>query len=194
MSHLVPKVKFKDFVRKSNKIIIAIIFAIISMILSYASIYEESTTDIREFLISTENFYEKNIIDFRDVPISVTYTQIIVNATFESGSGVIQVEIKDINGSVHKKVFEYISNKKFTLLSLEKGTSELSSVKVIINAYEPTKGKITLSMRGVAQPYYYLSIIAIPIVILAIVLFGIGMYESFSKIREEQKIHKMRWK
>jgi len=188
---LVPKVRFREFARKSNKLILAITFAIISMILSFASIYEGPTMDIREYPVLTDNFYENYVVDLENVPISVVYSQLIVNSTFEEGNGILQLKIEDVNGSIYKRTFEYSPNKNLTLLNLEDGISQISKIKVIINAYTPTKGKIVVTMKGTLQQYYYLSIIAIPIVILS---FGIGMYESFAKIKEERNRRRLRWK
>ncbi len=196
MFQLIPKVRFREFTRKSNKLILAITLAVISMALSFASLYEMPTTNIMEYSVSTDNFYEKYVVDFHNVPVYVVYSQLVINSTFEKGNGILQLKIEDINGTIYKREFEYSPNKDITLFSLEGGDSisQISRIRVIINAYTYTKGEIFVMMCGTAQPYYYLSIIAIPLVILSIILFGVGMYESFVKIKEERERKRFYWK
>ncbi|HHC19317.1 MAG TPA: hypothetical protein ENK81_02810 [Euryarchaeota archaeon] len=171
----------------NRKLMFALLFGILSMTLSYASLYTE---DLR---INEERTFDISNFGTVSLPIKTSITAVYSRAhlyvNISKGCGTLVVYIITSGGEHAILDVNYNGSQDYyrNLMRYTDLLSEADEIRLIVNAINHTEGSLRLTIEGVEQPYYFLSLIAIPLVLVAIVMFFMGMYDAFVAIKESQK-------
>jgi len=175
-------------IKGNRKLMLAILLGLLSMTLSYASLYS------RDIDISRNEWFNIGKFGEITIPIRSSITSVYLKAeayvNVSNGSGILAMYFITKDGGEYSLLkTDYSKEDKFYVNLTEYADilNDAKEIKLIINAKSPTEGYFRVIMKGLEQPYYFLSIIAIPIILASIVLFFMGMYDAFVAIKESRR-------